>query len=187
MVDASGEHVPLQLESDRLTLRRLKEADAAEIFHYRSLPEVAKYQSWTSFSLADAENLVAFQATLEPDAPGTWLQMAIVENETTSVVGDCGIHFLAELPNQVELGITLAPTFQRRGYAFEALESVLDHLFHEMSKHRVIAVVDPDNRAAVNLFTELGFRQEAHHIENVWHHGRWGSELTFAMLAREWV
>ena len=62
----------------------------------------------------DAKRLVAVQANVVPDTPGTWLQLAIV---ATGVVGDCGLHFLDE--RQVEFSITLDPAHQRRGYAAE--------------------------------------------------------------------
>ena len=36
------------LETERLYLRYLEEADALRMSEYRSKPEVAQYQSWTS-------------------------------------------------------------------------------------------------------------------------------------------
>lgn len=38
------------LETERLYLRYLEEADALRMSEYRSKPEVAQYQSWTSYS-----------------------------------------------------------------------------------------------------------------------------------------
>jgi RimJ/RimL family protein N-acetyltransferase len=177
---------PFELQTSRLLLRRLCTADAPPIYDYRSLPEVARYQSWSSYRLQDAESLIAQQASVEMNTAGSWLQLAIVECTTGSIAGDCGIHFLADSPEQVELGITLGTSHQGRGVAFEALNCVLDYLFGQLSKHRVTAVVDPENRPAAELFKRLGFRQEAHQVENIWFKGAWGSELTFALLSREW-
>jgi hypothetical protein len=33
----------------------------------------------------------------------------------------------------------------------------------------------------------MGFREEAHLVENVWFKGSWGSEYVFAMLKQEWA
>ena len=44
----------------------------------------------------------------------------------------------------------------------------------------------PIERAA-RLLRALGFRQEAHFVENIFFKGAWGSELLFALLSREWT
>ena len=177
---------PLVLRSPRLLLRTLRSEDAAPIAAYRSLPEVARFQSWDSFGPADAARLIADQSGVVPGTPGTWLQLALVLSESATVVGDCGIHFLEDDPRQVELGVTLAPAHQRQGLASEALRSVLAYVFDTLGKHRAFAVTDAENQAAAALFRRVGFRQEAHFVEHIWFKGGWGSEYLFAMLHREW-
>jgi RimJ/RimL family protein N-acetyltransferase len=177
---------PLELTTPRLVLRRLRAGDAAAIAAYRSRPEVARFQLWETFELTDAIQLIADQAAVVPDTPGTWLQLALVLRESDTVIGDCGIHFRADDPRQVELGITLDPAYQRRGLAAEALRGVLAYVFDSLGKHRVTAVTDAENHAAAGLFRRLGFRQEAHHVEHVWFKGAWGGEFVFALLKREW-
>jgi RimJ/RimL family protein N-acetyltransferase len=174
------------LRTPRLVLRRLRPDDARAVCTYRSLPEVARYQSWETFSLADAEELIATQAAVVPDTPGTWLQLAITRTASGELIGDCGLHFRADDHQQAELGITMSPDHQGQGFATEALRRVLDYLFGELGKHRVTAVTDTENMAAATLFLRLGFRREAHHVENVWFKGAWGSEFVFALLRREW-
>lgn len=177
---------PLVLRSPRLLLRQLVPEDAAAIVAYRSRPEVARFQSWESFGRADADQLIAEQARVAPDTPGTWLQLALVLSESETVIGDCGIHFRGDDPRQVELGITLATDHQRRGLAAEALGRVLEYVFGTLGKHRASAVTDAENHVAARLFRHLGFRQEAHYVENAWFKGAWGSEFVFALLRREW-
>ena len=176
----------LELRSPRLTLRRLRPTDAAALSAYRGRPEVARYQSWETFTRADAEQLIADQAHVEPDTPGTWLQLAVVETASGAVIGDCGLHFRADAPRQMELGVTFDPAHQRRGLATEALRCVLGYAFDVLGKHRVSAVTDAENGAAAALFQRLGFRQEGHFVEHVWFKGAWGSEFLFALLRREW-
>ena len=175
-----------KLRSSGLLLRRLRTDDAAALCAYRGLPEVARFQSWESFTLDDAARLIASQAAVVPDTPGTWLQLAIVEVESDRMIGDCGLHFRADEPKQMELGITLAPSHHGRGLAADALSCVLDYAFGELGKHRVSAITDADNLPAAALLRRLGFRQEGHFVEHVWFKGAWGSELLFAMLNREW-
>jgi len=101
-------------------------------------------------------------------------------------IGDCGIHFPSNAQQHVELGITLDPAYQNRGFACEALEGVLSYVFDRLKIHRISATTDAENNAAQKLFQRLGFRKEAHFVENLWFKGAWGSEYVFAMLRREW-
>lgn len=177
---------PEHLTSARLFLRRLHRDDAEALCAYRFLPEVARYQSWDSFGPDDAARLIESQSTAEFDVPGTWFQLAIVEATTGGVIGDCGLHCRKEDSRQMEIGITLSPQHQGCGYAAEAVGCVLDYLFGSLGKHRVFATTDVLNGAAAALFRRLGFRQEAHLVENLWFKGQWGSEYVFALLKREW-
>ena len=177
----------LKLLSPRLCLRRLRPGDAAAVSAYRSMPDVARFQSWDSFSPQDAAQLIASQQHTAANTPGTWLQLAVQTLESDDVIGDCGIHFLPDDDRQVELGITLSPAYQGRGLAAEAVGIVLQHVFETLGKHRVRAVTVAENDAAARLFARLGFRKEAHFVEHVWFKGRWSSEFLFALLRREWV
>jgi RimJ/RimL family protein N-acetyltransferase len=175
-----------ELRSHRLQLRPLCPDDAPTLCAYRSMPEVARYQCWESFTLNDAAQFIAGQTGLLPDTPGTWFQLGIVSVASGQLIGDCGLHFREDDPRQVELGITLAPAHQGCGFATEALGSVLKYVFGTLGKHRVFAVTDAENRAAATLFRKFGFRQEGYFVEHVWFKGAWGSEFLFALLHREW-
>jgi RimJ/RimL family protein N-acetyltransferase len=176
-----------ELQTPRLVLRRLRTDDLAVLCAYRSLPEVARFQSWDTFGPDDGARLIAEHSCRAPNIPGTWLQLAIVRTDSGEMIGDCGLHFLEGDGRQVELGITLAPPHQGRGYATEGLAGVIDHVFRRLEKHRVTAVTDAENVAAAALFDRLGFRREAHFVQNVWFKGRWGSEFAFALLRTEWA
>jgi RimJ/RimL family protein N-acetyltransferase len=177
---------PSSLLTRRLILRRLQRTDADALCAYRSLPEVARYQSWETFGPDDAARLLDDQQDRDIGIPGTWLQVAIVEAGTGHLIGDCGLHCLADEPRQFEMGVTLSPSWQGQGYATEALECLLHFLFTALSARRISATTDALNGPAAALFRRLGFRQEAHHIEHRAYKGSWTSEFEFALLAREW-
>lgn len=99
----------VELASARLCLRSLRVEDADAIVAYRALPNVARFQSWDTYTLEDARRLIDEQTTLTPNTSGTWLQLALVLREDETLIGDCGLHFREEDAQQVELGITLAP------------------------------------------------------------------------------
>src|SRR5262249_20627816 len=113
MVDAAFE----QLTSARLILRRFRAGDIAAFVRYRADPAIARFQSWENFTAADGEAFLAAMSRQHPDTLGEWFQFAIELTATSAMIGDCALHTLAESPREVEIGFTLAPEFQGRGYA----------------------------------------------------------------------
>ncbi len=152
---------PIRLTTRRLILRPLDPGDAAAMFRYRSRPEVYRYQLWLPADEAEIRAFIEKQARLAPGSPGTWYSLAVTLKEGGLMVGDIGMHFPAGDPGQAEVGITLSPAHQRRGFAGEALREVLRFLFEDMQQLRVYASVDPRNRPSVRLLEKVGLRKEA--------------------------
>src|SRR4029453_13196549 len=102
--------------TERLVLRRFRASDAETLAAYRSDPEVARYQSWTApVPLEQARVIVAELAAGDTDRPG-WFQYAVERTEGLMHIGDVGFD-LHENRRQAEIGFTLAPAYQGRGYA----------------------------------------------------------------------
>jgi RimJ/RimL family protein N-acetyltransferase len=173
------------LQGQRCKLRPFTEQDLPAFTAYRADPAVARFQSWSSYSLDDARQLYAVLDRTVFGAPDTWFQIAIADRQHDSLLGDCALHFLAD-GQQIEIGFTLAPVQQGKGLAKEAVSLLLDYLFTQLGKHRVIAITDAENHPARKLLLGLGFRQEAHYVQNVFFKGSWGDECLFACLASEW-
>ena len=96
------------------------------------------------------------------------------------------MHFLRNQLTQVEVGLTIAPEWQGKGYGTEALQALLEFLFTTLNKYRVIASADPDNAASLAMLRKVGMRQEAHHVRSFWFRGQWVDDVVFALLAEEW-
>ena len=173
-------------QSQRLRLRRFRPEDAATLAAYRSDPEVARHQSWHApFPVEAAERFIASLEQDHPDTPGEWFQLALVELSTGEHVGDVGLH-TDEDGRTATVGITLARSAQGRGLATEALTLLLDYLFVERGKHRVMADCDPRNEPVVALLERVGMRREAHHLASYWDGSTWTDEFVYAVLSEEW-
>jgi RimJ/RimL family protein N-acetyltransferase len=174
------------IETSRLILDELRPGDAAALFAYRSDPEVARYQGWQPTDESEAADFIAAQASVKFADAGSWCQRAIRLRNDGQLIGDLGMHFPDEVDGPVELGISLAPLFQRNGYAREAMMGVLNLVFGALGHRRVVGSVDPRNLASINLLRALGWRQEAHHRESLYWRGEWVDDMIFALLASEW-
>ena len=171
-------------QTERITCRQFEASDLLAFANYRALPDVAKYQSWTDYSLQDALVLFEKMQRSEFGTLGNWFQLAIITKGSGQLLGDLAVHFIDE--SQIEIGFTFAPDFQGQGYASEAVIGLLTYLFANQKPHRVIATTDCDNLPSWLLLERVGFRREAHFIENVFFKGAWGCEYLYAMLASEW-
>lgn len=175
------------LTTERLVLRRFRPGDLDAFVAYRSNPEVARYQNWEApYPPSQAHQLLQELQATHPDTPGEWFQFAVALRHTDRLVGDCAAHVRADDPCQAEVGFTLAPEHQGRGYATEAVRRLLHYLLIERGKHRVSATCDDRNTRSAAVLERVGMRREGHLLEGTWSKGEWISDLLYAVLRREW-
>lgn len=176
------------LTTPRLRLRPFQESDLEAFAAYRSDPDVARYQSWTPpFTLDQAAAFLGDMKLARPGQPGVWYQLAVERQSQPGLIGDCAFQVLADDDQQAEIGFTFSPLHQKQGYATEAVRGLLGYLFSDLRLHRVTATCDVENVASFRLLERVGMRREAHHVENIWFKGAWGSEYVYAVLDREWI
>lgn len=175
----------MKLETHRLLIRPITLDDKNDVFEYRSDSEINKYQGWIPETIEDVVEFIGKIST-QINVSGTWFQFVIVEKENDKIIGDLGIHFLDGDNKQAELGCTLNKFFQHKGYATEALVRVIDYLFNELNKHRIIASIDPGNRNSIRLVERIGFRKEAHFIESLLINGTWVDDVIYALTEKDW-
>lgn len=171
------------LKTERLILRPINEKDITAIFNYRSDSVTNVYQGWIPKAIEDVRIFLE-KISSEININGTWFQFAIVETESTEIIGDLGIHFLED--EQAEIGCTLKKESQGEGYATEALKLVIDFLFNTLNKHRIIGSIDPRNVRSIKMVERLGFRREAHFKESLLINGEWVDDIVYAILKKEW-
>lgn len=75
---------------------------------------------------------------------------------------------------------------QNKGYATESVKKVIDYLFKDLNKHRIITSIDPDNKNAIRLIERIGFRKEAHFIESLLINGKWVDDMIYALIEKDW-
>lgn len=128
---------------------------------YRREPSVARYQSWdTSYSLEQGQALIESQAGVQLPAGGEWLQLAIHSISTRELLGDLALHRLADSEQTFEIGYTLAPAHQGKGFGREAVSRLLRFLADEIGADVVIATPDRRNQPSIKLLTALGFQRD---------------------------
>lgn len=176
----------LLIDSNRLRIRNLKPSDLPNFHFYRSNPEVTKYQGFDVYTLAEAKQFIQGQMDKKFGKAGEWVQYGVEHKQSGTLIGDCAIKLDEQDIRMAEIGITISPKAQQKGYAKETMLSILHFLFSIKDFHRVTEIVDVENVASIQLLKSVGFKQEGHFMENIFFNGKWGSEFQYAMLKKEW-
>jgi len=146
------------LLTDRLRIRRSIPADADAISAYRSDPTVHVHQGWADTGVdqvrADIEEMVA----IEPGAGGGWVQFSVEESAAGHLIGDIGLSPADDEPGVIRVGYTMAPGWQGRGYATEAVAALVDYAFSVLEADVVRAYADADNIASIRVMEKVGMQ-----------------------------
>ena len=177
---------PPVIETERLLLKALEIRDAPAMYAYRSDPAVCRYQGWRPASEEEVSGFIREHCGAGFNLVDAWFQLGMYLKATSELIGDLGLHFLAPDNRQMEIGFTVAPRHQRKGYAAEAVGVLLPYGFKVLNKHRIIASVDPRNTASIALLGKMGMRKEAHFRESIRSGEGWADDLIFAVLDTEW-
>ena len=160
------------LLTERLRLRRSRPEDAETISAYRSDPEVHRYQGWERTDPEGIRAEIEQMAEREPGEPGGWVQLSAEELEGGRLVGDMGLSPAEGEPGVMKIGYTVAPAFQRRGYATEAVRALVDYAFGTLGADVVRMYASAENlpsiRVAEKAGLELKERFEGRDGDEVW-------------------
>jgi [ribosomal protein S5]-alanine N-acetyltransferase len=83
---------------------------------------------------------------------------AVVEKNSSDVVGYCGLFHFPDVNGQpeIEIGYRLARPAWGKGFATEAARGVRDYAFTTLSVERLIAIIDPSNIASIRVAEKIG-------------------------------
>jgi aminoglycoside 6'-N-acetyltransferase len=178
--------VTYPLQTARLEITPLEGRDTETFVRYRQDDDIARWQGWDpNYGISDAAELLAAQPSTDLPERGGWLQLAIRDRHSATLLGDAAIHCLDELADTYEIGITLASASQHQGIASEAVKLILDHLFSAGNAHRVTANCDARNIAAARLLVRAGMRKESRQVEVEFFKGEWITLDGYAILKSE--
>lgn len=168
-------------ESRRLIARRFGPRDLAAFVAMRADPEVARYQSWSSYSTEEGREFLEILAGRTPGDPG-WYQFALEARDGGAFVGDCGLRILETDARLAQIGYTIAGPQWNKGYATEAVIALTAYAFANFPLHRITASVDPRNAASCRVAEKAGYVKEAHFRESEWFKGAWADDVIYARL-----
>jgi [ribosomal protein S5]-alanine N-acetyltransferase len=149
----------LPVETDRLRLRSLERGDAARLFEIYGDAETMRLVGRTGRPVADlaaAERAVdAIRRHEELHGFGMW---ALDERDGSPLVGVAGLAWIEGRGPEVEAAYILRRDRWGRGYATEALRSVLRIGHDQLGLGRIVALAYLENDASRRVMEKAGMR-----------------------------
>ncbi|HEX8825096.1 MAG TPA: GNAT family protein [Archangium sp.] len=173
------------LETPRLRLRWLTEADVPALYELFSNREVTRYWSWSAYTeLAQAETLL--RNVHKFFAERSLFQWGIARREDDKVVGTCTLAELSGQHRRASLGYALDRAHWGQGHGREAVSRVMEFGFTTLELHRLEADVDPRNAGSIKVLEGLGFQREGYQRERYFLDGEVQDAVLYGLLRREW-
>jgi RimJ/RimL family protein N-acetyltransferase len=148
------------LETDRLVLRRLTEADVDRLVELDSDPAVMRFLSGgapTPRDVIEREILPRFLRSYEPyEGLGVW---AAIEKATGDFLGWFSFHPPEGAgPDEASLGYRLRQSAWSKSYATEGARALIRNGFTKLGVQRVVATTYQDNLASRRVMEKAGLR-----------------------------
>ena len=173
------------LETERLRLRPVADADADALWAMHSDAHVLRY--WDSPPWADrsrAQRFIAASRTMAEDGSG--VRLAIDRAADGRFLGWCSLSRWNPDYRSAAIGYCLAEPAWGQGYATEAARAVLDWAFGTLDLNRVQAETDTRNLASARVLEKLGFVREGTLREDCVVNGDVSDSWVYGLLRREW-
>ena len=150
----------LVVETERLAIRRFQMSDVIAMSAVFGDAEVMRFgdgiksDQWVrDFLRRSIDN---------PDQRTRGSLWAVDQKGSSETIGYCGLFYFPDICGQaeIEVGYRLARDYWGHGYATEAVCAVRDHAFYSLNISRLIAMIDPQNTASINVAEKAGFYYE---------------------------
>jgi ribosomal-protein-alanine N-acetyltransferase len=154
------------LTTERLTLRELRDSDAADVLVFRGDPIVQKYDDPIIHTEPEARAFI--DALREEYLARHGISWAVTWSGQDRVLGVFSLHAWDHYHRRAEAGYGLARAWWGQGIASEALGAILRFGFEALDLHRIYARTIADNHESVRLLERLGFQREGSLRQHSW-------------------
>jgi RimJ/RimL family protein N-acetyltransferase len=174
------------LETPRLILRELEEADAPAAHIWESDPEVVRYQSTDSSSLDETVEYLRRVRRRGAEEPRRFYELGAERREDRLLIGRVGLRVARPEHREAEIWFAFRRDVWGLGHGTEAVRALIDFGFSRVGLHRIYGDCDPRNARSARLMERLGMRRDGHLRENWWLKGEWCDSWIYSILDREW-
>ena len=168
------------LETDRILLKPVETEDLNYLLNLRWNQEVTNYLIHDPISV---KNQNEWYNNLKNNDLA--LSVFIKENDELRIIGTIGLYDINTRHQRAVLRIRIDPLQQRKGYAKDAMNLLLDYGFNTLNLNKIVADCFADNVAIVNLVLKVGFKQEGLLVEHFFHKGEFRDAVQIGLLRKD--
>lgn len=122
-------------------------------------------EDWYSSEVLDFLPMYAQMLTNDPAQLG-WGVWLIIHPTDSILIGDLGFGGKPDEQGIVEMGYEVLPAYRHQGYAFEAVQALVDWAFNQPALKRIIAHSPQNNTASIRILEKLGMQRLKQSVEN---------------------
>jgi RimJ/RimL family protein N-acetyltransferase len=153
-------HFPQELRTERLCLRRWRDADRAPFAAMNADPQVMEYLPAPLSREASDALAARIEAHFEERGFGLWAVEVLGDAPFVGFVGLSVPRFEAHFTPCVEIGWRLARTHWGSGFATEGARAVLAFGFETLGLAEIVSFTVPDNRRSRRVMEKLGMTHD---------------------------
>ena len=145
-----------RLQGARIVLRDKRFEDAENDYRWRSDPELARLDAAIPLTMSFERYLKLFEDQLKYPTPGS--HHYSIETNEGLFIGNCMYYDLDTVNREAELGIVIGDRdYWSDGYGYDAVVTLLDHMFTARNLKRVYLHTLEWNARAQKSFSKSGF------------------------------
>ncbi len=177
---------PATIETDRLLLRPLTDADVESVFEYCSDPEVSKFTTWSPHkTLEDSRALISYaKKNYQRNIPEPYA--ITLKSEPKKVVGTVGWFWVSEPHKNIEVAYALAKNLWGQGLMLEASKAVLNAAMKNHDINRISSRCIAENSGSARVMEKLGMKYEGTQRQVMFVKGKFVDLKLYAVLKSEW-
>jgi len=161
-----------------------------------SMEDAAQYSEW----LSDIEvgidlgvfsmqlSLLKEEKILQQMIDKNEYVFGIIDKETDTLIGNCGLHNVNNVDGRAEFGIFIGDKlYWSKGFGKDATQLILDFGFNILNLHAIYLQVFEYNLAAIKLYKQVGFKKAGAFREAKLIGGRKFDVILMDILAEEYT
>ena len=170
------------LSGERVVLRPRRPDDVEPLWRMRQDP-----LTWAQTTEAPLvpEPLEAYRARQADRGQGANAEFSVDVDGV--LVGRAGLFDVDPLARLAEVGLSILPEHQGKGYGRDVLRVLLGYGFRSRNLNRIHLQTLASNEAALRAYRAAGFVEEGRLREHAWVEGAYEDMIVMAVLRAEWT
>ena len=173
-----------ELKTDRLTLKKISISDLEDYIEWKSQERYHCYLPSNVKGEEEYKKTINKIVSRYNDSNDPNLIWGIFYNN--KLVGSVSIEDWNTTHKWCEIGWGLNPSYQNKGFAFEATKCLMDYIFNCLDMKRIEIVIWDGNISSIKLAQKLGFVKEGVSRKARIKNNKYFDLLHFGILKNEW-